>query len=101
MPKFVASNFYQGLLALAQKYSVIGDVRGGYGLMCALELVSDPDKKTPIDKAILAKIHEAIYQAGVMVRVSGANIILSPPLIVNQADIEKILEALEIGLKTQ
>ena len=27
-----------------------GDVRGGHGLMCALELVADRDAKTPVDK---------------------------------------------------
>ncbi|MCH9852591.1 MAG: aminotransferase class III-fold pyridoxal phosphate-dependent enzyme [Alphaproteobacteria bacterium] len=99
--KIRGEQLYQGLLSLAKKYPLIGDVRGGYGLMCALELVSDQEKKTPIDKAILAKIHEAIYQAGVMVRISGANIILSPPLIVTKEDIEKILDALEIGLQSQ
>ena len=72
---------YSGLQKLGEKYQIVGDVRGGHGLMCALELVSDRSQKTPVGKAIIAQVHDAIYKAGVMVRISGPNIILSPPLI--------------------
>jgi adenosylmethionine-8-amino-7-oxononanoate aminotransferase len=34
-----------------------------------------------------------------MVRVSGNNILLSPPLIVTSQDCQKIISALETGLK--
>ncbi|MCH9853531.1 MAG: aminotransferase class III-fold pyridoxal phosphate-dependent enzyme [Alphaproteobacteria bacterium] len=97
--KIRGQQLHQGLLDLAKQYPIIGDVRGGYGLMCALELVSDKEHKTPIDKETIAKIHEATYQAGVMVRASGANIILSPPLIVTEADIDKILNALDTAFQ--
>jgi adenosylmethionine-8-amino-7-oxononanoate aminotransferase len=65
--------------------------------MCALELVADRASKAPIDKKTIGKVHRATYEAGVMVRVSGNNIILSPPLVVSEADVEKILSALEAG----
>jgi adenosylmethionine-8-amino-7-oxononanoate aminotransferase len=89
---------YSGLLALQQRHAIIGDVRGGHGLMCALELVADRATKKPADKTVMAGVQEATYRAGVMVRVSGPNIILSPPLIVTAADIRTILAALEAGL---
>ncbi len=88
---------FAGLKALMAKHAVIGDVRGGKGLMAALELVSDRASKSTIDKETPAKVMEATYQAGVMVRVSGPNIILSPPLIVTEADVQKILSALDTG----
>ena len=43
------AELFAGLKGLAEKYDVVGDVRGGEGLMCALELVSDPAAKTPLD----------------------------------------------------
>ncbi len=86
-----------GLLALKEKYSLIGDVRGGEGLMSALELVSDQDTKAPIDKGTIGQIQETAYQAGAMVRVSGPNIILSPPLVLTEADVQTILDALDHG----
>ena len=68
--------------------------------MCALELVSDRDTKTPVAKHIPLQVQKAAYEDGVMVRVSGNNIILSPPLIITSEDVAKILSALENGLAT-
>ncbi len=91
-------DLYRGLLSLQEKYSIIGDVRGGHGLMCALELVSDRATKAPIDKKTIGSIHRATYEAGAMVRVSGNNIIMSPPLVLTKANVDTILSALETGL---
>ncbi|WP_346894212.1 aspartate aminotransferase family protein [uncultured Roseibium sp.] len=88
---------YDGLVALKEKYPIIGDVRGGHGLMCALELVSDQSSKTPIDKSTIGKIHRATYENGAMIRVSGNNIILSPPLVLGADHVETILTALDTG----
>ena len=92
------SELFAGLQALMAKHQVVGDVRGGEGLMCALELVSDRGSKAPIDKKSIGKVHRVAYEAGVMVRVSGNNIILSPPLIITAADVVKILSALDVGV---
>jgi len=88
---------YSGLIALQDQHAIIGDVRGGEGLMCALELVSDRDTKAPIDKKTIAELHRVIYEAGVMIRVSGNNVILSPSLIVTEAHVQTILSALGSG----
>ncbi|MEM8786948.1 MAG: aminotransferase class III-fold pyridoxal phosphate-dependent enzyme [Pseudomonadota bacterium] len=92
------AQLHAGLQALFETYELIGDVRGGHGLMCALELVADRASKTPADKATGLRVQEAAYRAGVMVRVSGPNVILSPPLIVTEADIDGILQGLDTGL---
>jgi adenosylmethionine-8-amino-7-oxononanoate aminotransferase len=92
------AQLFDGLNALADKYDVIGDVRGGHGLMCAIELVSDRAAKAPADKSTGLKIQETTYQNGAMIRVSGPNIILSPPLVVTEDDVTTILTALEAGL---
>ena len=91
------TELFAGLQKLAATYDLIGDVRGGHGLMCALELVSDRAAKTPIDKGTIGKIQEVAYQSGAMVRVSGPNIILSPPLVLTADDVQTILSALDKG----
>jgi adenosylmethionine-8-amino-7-oxononanoate aminotransferase len=91
------AELHEGLLALQKKHALIGDVRGGHGLMCALELVADRETKKPIDKATIGKIQETAYRTGAMVRVSGPNIIMSPPLILEAADVKRILSALDEG----
>lgn len=88
---------YQGCLALQEKYDIIGDVRGGHGLMTAIEMVSDRATKAPIDAGSAMKVQEAAYQSGAMVRVSGPNLILSPPLVLTEADATAILDALDAG----
>ncbi len=86
-----------GLKDLQDKHALVGDVRGK-GLMAALELVSDRGKKTPADKKVMKIIADHAYEAGVMIRVSGANIILSPPLIITAADVATIVAALDNAL---
>lgn len=87
-----------GLQGLAQKHELISNARGR-GLMCCLELVSDRAKKSPAAKDMVQKVQDGAYAAGVMVRTSGNNIILSPPLIITAADVGRIVSALDIGLE--
>jgi len=91
------TQLFEGAKKLKDKYDIIGDVRGGHGLMTAFELVSDRKTKTPVGKELPVKLQEAVYQNGVMVRVSGPNLILSPPLILTEDEASQILHALDIG----
>jgi adenosylmethionine-8-amino-7-oxononanoate aminotransferase len=89
---------FAGLQALKAKYDVVGDVRGGEGLMAALELVGDG--KTPAGMDVMSHVFEAAYEAGAMVRIGGNNLLMSPPLIIEEAEVETILSALDHGLST-
>ncbi len=86
-----------GLEGLKARHELVGDVRGK-GLMAALELVSDRAKKSPAAKDVVQKAYDTAYEAGVMVRTSGANVIISPPLVITAADVQKIVSALDAGL---
>jgi putrescine---pyruvate transaminase len=86
-----------GLEQLKTKHELVGDVRG-IGLMCAIELVSDRAKKSSPSKEAVQKVQEIAYANGVMVRTSGPNIILSPPLIITAKDVQKILSAIDAAL---
>ncbi|WP_133486193.1 aspartate aminotransferase family protein [Aliiroseovarius marinus] len=91
------AELFAGLQELAAQHDIIGDVRGGHGLMCALELVSDRATKAPIDKKTIGTLQEVAYQNGAMVRVSGPNVIMSPPLVLTSDDVQTILSALKAG----
>ena len=88
---------FAGCQALMAKYDIIGDVRGGHGLMTAIEMVSDHTTKKPIDAATATTVQEVAYQNGAMVRVSGPNLILSPPLVVTENDCNILLAAIDAG----
>jgi len=85
------------LESLKRKHPVVGDIRYR-GLMAALELVSDRDGKKAADKGVMKRVSDVAYDAGVMLRVSGSNIILSPPLILTSGQVRTIAEALDAGL---
>jgi adenosylmethionine-8-amino-7-oxononanoate aminotransferase len=87
----------KALEALKAKHELVGDVRGK-GLMAALEIVSDRAAKTPADKPTMARIAAAAYDAGIMLRVSGNMIILSPPLIITTKDVTAIADGLDAGV---
>ena len=93
------TQLYDGMVSLAGRYPVVGDVRGGHGLMTAMELVADRETKAPIDGKLAIKMQKAAYQAGALIRVSGPNVILSPSLVIEEADIDIALNAVEEGLK--
>lgn len=92
------TQLFDGAKALMAKYDIVGDVRGGHGLMTALELVSDRATKAPIGADIATIVQETGYQNGAMVRVSGPNVILSPPLVLTEGEADTILSALDAGL---
>ena len=85
------------LADLKARFDVVGDVRSK-GLMAALELVSDRASKKPLDKKVMAAVADGAYEAGIMIRVSGNNIILSPPLVITSSDVATIAEGLAAGL---
>ncbi|RYG90305.1 aminotransferase class III-fold pyridoxal phosphate-dependent enzyme [Loktanella sp. IMCC34160] len=91
------AQLWQGLQDLKSRFDLIGDVRGGHGLMCAMELVSDRASKAPAGPNVTSVVHRTAYEQGAMIRVSGNNIILSPPLVIAEAEIDKILSALAAG----
>ena len=79
-----------------KRFRIVGDVRG-IGLMAAIELVADQSARTPFPRGApeLARVHREAYQRGAMLRLSGANIILSPALTIERAQVDLLCDALE------
>lgn len=92
------TQLYDGALKLMEEFDIVGDVRGGEGLMTAIELVSDRATKSPLDMGTIKRIHKAIYESGTMVRIGGNNLMMSPPLVISQGEADTILSSLRTGL---
>lgn len=92
------TQMFEGCKALAEKHDLIGDVRGGHGLMTGVELVSDRASKTPVDPSVGAHLQQVAYEAGAYLRVSGHNILISPPLVLTEDDVTAVLSAIDAGL---
>jgi len=92
----VGAHFQARLADFAQRFSFVGDVRG-QGLMSGIEMVSDKAARTPMARSsdIPQRVARQAYQRGAMVRISGPNMILSPPLIITREEIDHLVDILE------
>jgi len=89
--------FYEGLLELQKKYSIIGDVTGGKGLFLAMELVKDKKTKEPAIEETLFIREKARYD-GFLFESGGYfynRIQIIPPLTIKKSSIERALKILD------
>ncbi|MFE9291196.1 4-aminobutyrate--2-oxoglutarate transaminase [Streptomyces olivaceus] len=87
------------LAAMAEKFDVIGDVRGR-GAMIAIELVTDRDTKEP-DPRAAAALAAACHQAGLLVLTCGThgNVLrFLPPLVIGEDLLNEGLDIIEQAL---
>jgi taurine---2-oxoglutarate transaminase len=94
------------LHALKPKHPSVGEVRG-LGLFWAVELVNDQKTKTPFNtwqekldgKALVVdQIAAKMLGQGVVMQAWMSHFVLAPPLIVEKADIDKAIAALDEAL---
>jgi putrescine---pyruvate transaminase len=92
----VGAVMQERLRQLAHSCSFVGDVRG-VGLMLGIEMVDDKALRTPMPRSsdIPARVAKEAYQRGLMVRISGPNLILSPPLVISAEEINHLCDVLE------
>jgi alanine-glyoxylate transaminase/(R)-3-amino-2-methylpropionate-pyruvate transaminase len=91
----IGGRISDGLLRLKEKHKIIGDVRGK-GLMLGIELVKDRQSKEPA-KEECAQILERCREMGLLLGkggLHGQTIRFSPPMCVNEADADFIIEVL-------
>ena len=88
--------FLNRLSPFIERFKSVGDVRGK-GLMVALEMVADKRTKALKDPEFVKQIATIAQKEGAMVRASGHKIIMSPPLIINEEELDVIVDALDIA----
>ncbi|SFG89382.1 aminotransferase class III-fold pyridoxal phosphate-dependent enzyme [Pseudomonas sp. NFACC45] len=80
---------WQGAALALRGHPLVLDVRA-IGLLCAVEL--NPRNEAPGARA--AEVAQRCFEAGVLVRASGENIVLSPPLIIDQEQVALVFSTL-------
>jgi adenosylmethionine-8-amino-7-oxononanoate aminotransferase len=65
--------------------------------MLCIEMVADPATKAPLPRTsdVPVRVGRAAYRRGPMVRVSGGNMILSPPLVITSDELDFLCRTLE------
>jgi taurine--2-oxoglutarate transaminase len=83
-----------GLKVLAEKYAIVGDVRG-LGLFWALELVADASSRKPLPADKMGQIKSALIQHGLLPFVVDNRIHVVPPCIVTADEVKQALAILD------
>jgi alanine-glyoxylate transaminase/(R)-3-amino-2-methylpropionate-pyruvate transaminase len=95
----VGDHLLAGFRKLAEKRSLIGDVRGR-GLMLGVELVKDRATKEPA-KAECTAVFERARELGLLIGKGGLHgntLRIKPPMCLTRADADFLLEVLDVAL---
>ncbi len=88
----MGDRLYRGLEGLSDLRAV-GDVRGGKGLMAAVELVADRGTKAPFpaEQKVGARVRQEMIKRGVFPRLLREIVLFAPPLVVTEAQVDRIV----------
>lgn len=89
-----------GLRDLANKHACIGDIQGR-GLFWGLDMVTDPEARTPMSETQMRHLGSLIVEQGVITGTSGRYgqvLKLRPPLPFSRADADATLNAIDVAL---
>jgi len=89
----------QKRLSALTAHPLVGEHRG-VGLIAALELVTDKAAKTALEKpgALGARVGAALFEAGVISRNMGDALAFCPPMIITEAQVDEMVDAVEGAL---
>lgn len=82
------------LAELQAKHAMIGQVRGK-GVFWAVELVSNPDKRTPLSNDTMAAIKADLLAKGMLPFVAGNRIHIVPPCVVTPEEIHQGMDYID------
>ena len=93
------------LLKPALDLPIVGEVRGGRGLLAGVEFVTDKEKRTPFDPArgVTAAVVKSVFDKGVLIMpgapglidgVNGDHIAVSPPFTITEPDVRRTAEVI-------
>jgi adenosylmethionine-8-amino-7-oxononanoate aminotransferase len=99
----MGTRLYQGLSQAFQDHPHVGDIRGGKGLLAAIELVEDraTRRNFPPDRKVAARVQAELMKRGVVTRTRatagphpapGDTVFYAPPLVVTAAEVDRLVE---------
>ncbi len=106
----MGERLYSALSASIGDHANVGEVRGGKGLLAAVEFVEDRQTKKNLagDRKVAARIQAEMIKRGVVTRTRpvagdhpapGDEVLFAPPLVVTEAEIDRIVEVLRESVK--
>src|SRR5467141_3342048 len=106
----MGTRLYTGLQQAFRDHPNAGDVRGGKGLLAAVELVEDKatKKNFTADRKVAPRIQAEMMKRGVVTRVrpvagahpaTGDTIFYAPPLVISEAEVDRLVSVTRDAVK--
>ncbi|HEV8439959.1 MAG TPA: aminotransferase class III-fold pyridoxal phosphate-dependent enzyme, partial [Methylomirabilota bacterium] len=97
----MGTRLYQGLRGALADHKHVGDIRGGKGLLAAVELVEDRATKTSFapDKKIGPRVLQEMTKRGVVTRGRLEHIFFAPPLVISEAEVDRLVSVATDAVK--
>lgn len=91
--------YLQKRLRAFADHPLVGEVRG-VGLIAAIELVADKGTRRAFQDGSVGRFaQKRIQEHGLIVRALASSLAICPPLIINEAQVDELIEALGKGLE--
>jgi adenosylmethionine-8-amino-7-oxononanoate aminotransferase len=97
----MGTRLYEGLKQTFGSHAHVGDIRGGKGLLAAIELVADKGTKAtfPGDQKVGPRVQAEMVKRGVVTRTRGESVFLAPPLIVTETQVDRLISVARDAVK--
>lgn len=94
--KKMGNYLFEKLLKL-KKYDIVGDIRGGLGLLAAVEFVADKKEKVafPPSAKLAQKLPKFLFDRNIVTFRAGDIISICPPLSITKNEIDYLVDAIE------
>jgi adenosylmethionine-8-amino-7-oxononanoate aminotransferase len=106
----MGTRLHTGLQSTLKDHPNAGDIRGGKGLLAAVEIVQDKATKAnfPADTKVGPRIQQEMTKRGVITRVrptsgahpaNGDTIFFAPPLVITEAEVDRLVSVTRDAMK--
>jgi adenosylmethionine-8-amino-7-oxononanoate aminotransferase len=106
----MGDRLYAGLKSAFGDSPYAGDIRGGKGLLAAVELVEDKatKKNFAADRKIAPRVQQEMTKRGVITRVrpaggphpaNGDTVFFAPPLVINETEVDRLVSVAHDAVK--
>jgi adenosylmethionine-8-amino-7-oxononanoate aminotransferase len=106
----MGKRLYEGLRSALGDHPHAGDIRGGKGLLAAVELVEDRASKRNFtaDKKVGPRVQAEMMKRGIVTRVRpspgahpspGDSVLYAPPLVVTEAEVDRLVSVTRDSIK--
>jgi adenosylmethionine-8-amino-7-oxononanoate aminotransferase len=97
----MGTRLHDGLRTALAGHRHVGDIRGGKGLLAAVELVQDRATKESFaaDKKVGPRVLQEMNKRGVVTRARAEHIFFAPPLVITEAEVDRLVSVAADAIK--